>query len=74
MHVHKFIKVHKFNYTGYTVSPGMKVVSLVMKFGGDKGGGTFKMSFQIVNVKNPNAANNTCACVLHLNDCSIYCQ
>ncbi len=33
---------------------------LWIKFGGDKEGGSFKMSFQIANVKNPNASNNTC--------------
>ena len=31
-----------------------------MKLGGDKGGGTFKMSFQIVNVPTPNSVHNTC--------------
>ena len=27
---------------------------------GDKGGGTFKMNFQIVNVPHPNSVHNTC--------------
>eukprot|EP00731_Ephydatia_muelleri_P030963 Em0022g477a len=31
-----------------------------IKLGGDKGGGTFKMNFQIVNVAAPNSVNNTC--------------
>lgn len=31
-----------------------------LKLGGDKGGGTFKMSFQILNVESPNAPKNTC--------------
>ncbi len=31
-----------------------------VKIGGDKGGGTMKMAFQIVNVLHPNATNNTC--------------
>lgn len=31
-----------------------------IKIGGDKGGGTFKMAVQIVNVSYPNAPNNTC--------------
>ena len=31
-----------------------------IKIGGDKGGGTFKMAVQIVNVIHPNAPNNTC--------------
>lgn len=31
-----------------------------MKIGGDKGGGTFKMVLQIVNVNHPNSPNNTC--------------
>ena len=31
-----------------------------IKLGGDKGGGSFKMSFQIVNVPSPNSPQNTC--------------
>ena len=31
-----------------------------MKIGGDKGGSSFKMNFQIVNVPNPNSVHNTC--------------
>eukprot|EP00731_Ephydatia_muelleri_P011193 Em0006g87a len=31
-----------------------------IKLGGDKGGGTFKMNTQIVNVAAPNSVNNTC--------------
>ena len=31
-----------------------------LKIGGDKGGGTFKMCFQIVNVPTPNSVHNTC--------------
>eukprot|EP00731_Ephydatia_muelleri_P009645 Em0005g231a len=31
-----------------------------IKLGGDKGGGTFKMNFQIVNLAAPNSVNNTC--------------
>lgn len=31
-----------------------------VKVGGDKGGGTFKMAIQIVNVLHPNSPNNTC--------------
>ena len=31
-----------------------------LKVGGDKGGGTFKMSFQLANVENPNSPDNTC--------------
>ena len=31
-----------------------------LKLGGDKGGGTFKMCFQILNVKSPNSPDNTC--------------
>lgn len=31
-----------------------------LKLGGDKGGGTFKMAFQHLNVINPNAPENTC--------------
>lgn len=31
-----------------------------LKLGGDKGGGTFKMCFQIVNTQAPNSPTNTC--------------
>ena len=31
-----------------------------LKLGGDKGGGSFKMSFQLGNVSSPNSVNNTC--------------
>lgn len=31
-----------------------------LKIGGDKGGGSFKMSFQLGNVQNPNSPTNTC--------------
>ena len=31
-----------------------------VKLGGDKGGKTFKMNFQIVNVPAPNSVRNTC--------------
>lgn len=30
-----------------------------VKIGGDKGGGSFKMAFQVGNLKNPNAKFNT---------------
>ena len=33
---------------------------ICLKFGGDKGGGTFKMCFQLLNVPSPNASDNTC--------------
>eukprot|EP00731_Ephydatia_muelleri_P002365 Em0001g2365a len=46
----------------------LKVVDLLeenqseiwLKLGGDKGGGSFKMNFQIVNVAAPNSVHNTC--------------
>lgn len=31
-----------------------------LKIGGDKGGGTFKMAIQLINVPNPNSPKNTC--------------
>lgn len=31
-----------------------------IKLGGDKGGSSFKMSFQIINTENPNSVQNTC--------------
>ena len=36
-----------------------------MKVGGDKGGRSFKMSFQIGNTTNPNAPENTCVFALY---------
>ena len=31
-----------------------------MKLGGDKGGSTFKLNIQILNIQNPNSKKNTC--------------
>ena len=31
-----------------------------MEVGGDKGGSSFKMNFQVVNVTHPNSIQNTC--------------
>ena len=40
-----------------------------VKLGGDKGGGSFKMTFQICNVEYPNSPVNTCAfCVFEAPD------
>ena len=40
-----------------------------LKIGGDKGGGSFKMAFQICNVPHPNSPDNTCAfCVFEAAD------
>ena len=36
------------------------MIKIWLKIGGDKGGGTFKMNFQIVNVSTPNSVHNTC--------------
>ena len=35
-----------------------------IKIGGDKGGGTFKMNFQIVNIATPNSVHNTSVLLL----------
>lgn len=40
--------------------PGVPSEEVWIKLGGDKGGGSFKMNFQIVNVESPNAPQNTC--------------
>lgn len=37
-----------------------------VKVGGDKGGGSFKMNFQICNVVNPNSKHNTCIFMLFM--------
>ena len=39
-----------------------------IKLGGNKGGGTFKKSFQIVNVPSPNFSQNTCVCCFEAYD------
>ncbi|KAL5473856.1 hypothetical protein EMCRGX_G028418 [Ephydatia muelleri] len=40
-----------------------------LKLGGDKGGGSFKMNFQIVNVAAPNSVHNTCVfCCFEVDD------
>lgn len=40
-----------------------------VKIGGDKGGGTFKMGVQVLNVLHPNSPNNTCVfCVFEAPD------
>ena len=35
-----------------------------IKIGGDMGGGTFKMCFQLCNTTNPNSPQNTCVFLL----------
>lgn len=37
-----------------------------VKIGGDKGGGSFKMNFQLVNVERPNSKNNTCVFMMFM--------
>ena len=39
---------------------GIPASEVWLKIGGDKGGGSFKMNFQIVNVPAPNSVHNTC--------------
>ncbi len=40
-----------------------------LKIGGDKGGGSFKMNFQVVNVAHPNSPENTLYfCVFEASD------
>ena len=42
---------------------------LWLKIGGDKGGKSFKMSFQLVNVPHPNSVQNTCVfCIFEAKD------
>ncbi len=41
------------------VSRGMVASLIWVKIGGDKGGGSFKMAFQICNVLHPNSPDNT---------------
>ena len=39
---------------------GLPASEVWIKIGGDKGGGSFKMNFQIVKVAAPNSVHNTC--------------
>ncbi|XP_033646390.1 uncharacterized protein LOC117305619 [Asterias rubens] len=43
-----------------------------VKFGGDKGGSSFKMAFQIINVVHPNSLKNTVTCACFCGDDSYY--
>ena len=68
MHVHANSKVHVRNklhqlsrVQRLTWHDGLIPQDEVwVKVGGDKGGPTFKMSFQLVNTPNPNSVENTC--------------
>lgn len=49
-----------FHRLGLLTSHGViKEEEIWLKVGGDKGGGTFKMMFQVGNTINPNAPRNT---------------
>lgn len=43
-----------------------------LKLGGDKGGSSFKMNFQILNIANPNSTKNTCVFVAFEAGDSVY--
>ncbi len=43
-----------------TSNEAIPSTELWLKLGGDKGGSSFKMNFQIVNVQHPNSIQNTC--------------
>jgi hypothetical protein len=43
-----------------TQPPSIPAEEVWIKFGGDKGGSSFKMNFQIVNTPRPNSVQNTC--------------
>ena len=49
-------RVHRLTWHGGVIPED----EIWVKLGGDKGGGSFKMSFQICNVLHPNSPNNTC--------------
>ena len=50
------ISVHRITWHKGAIPDG----EVWIKLGGDKGGGTFKMCFQHLNVTSPNAPENTC--------------
>ena len=41
------------------VDSSIPLDKIFLKLGGDHGGGSFKMSFQVANVENPNKPENT---------------
>ena len=46
-----------------------------VKIGGDKGGGSFKMNFQICNLHHPNSPSNTCVfCIFEAPDSPVNLQ
>lgn len=49
-----------FRVGGLTWGEAIPSTELWVKLGGDKGGSSFKMNFQIVNVPHPNSIQNTC--------------
>ena len=58
-------RVHRLTWHDGAIPEG----EIWVKLGGDKGGGSFKMSFQICNVEHPNSPSNTCAfCVFEAAD------
>ena len=59
MHIYTTnIIVHRLNrLTWHDIIPPDEIW---IKIGGDKGGTSFKMNFQIMNVSHPNSIHNTC--------------
>ena len=61
----KFENYRYFNTTIFSISRltwhdgAIPEEEIWLKIGGDKGGGTFKMSFQVANIPNPNSPENT---------------
>ncbi len=53
------VKSHIENNTFITNHPVIPNDELYIKIGGDKGGGSMKFTFQIMNVQNPNSRDNT---------------
>ena len=51
----------RLNSDGINIPPG----EIWLKLGGDKGGGSMKMNFQILNTPHPNSVVNTCVFIAY---------
>ena len=51
------IRIHRLTWHNGIITPPNEIR---VKVGGDKGGGTFKFCFQLLNVEVPNSPENTC--------------
>ena len=68
-HVKQRIMLLTYSLNKLTWPEGIPQSEIWIKIGGDKGGKSFKMSFQLVNVPAPNSVQNTCVfCLFEAKD------